>query len=172
MAKTKEDKKKVKAPKPLTDKQVFELADEYATASEKVKKFDALKKKVSFALCTELIRRKTKGITSDNGTTVTLVQAERVVYDPDGLWADLKPKQRREVFEDNINLNALTSEKRKEIVKLLTEDEREEITTHVLVVDKLSTAVQNEVVDAKVVRKHTTIEKNAPYVKISRGDSE
>jgi len=122
----KDDKKKVKAPKPLTDKRIFELAEEYDDAQKSERKFKAVKQKISASLCAEFIRRKTKGLTSKDGTTVTFVQAEHVEYDADGLWGDLKAKQRREVFEDNINLNALPAEKRKEIVKLLSEEEREE----------------------------------------------
>lgn len=166
----KKDQKKVEEPKKLSDKEVFELAEEYLGAHRKQRKFEALKKKISTALTTELARRKTKQLQSANGVTVTFVQGSSVVYDPDGLWEDLKPKQRREVYEENIDLNRLTSEKRKEIRNLLTKEEREEVTTFTLSVDRLSTAVQNNVIDAKVVAKHSHIEKQNPYVKVTAGD--
>lgn len=170
MAKAKKDEKKVPAPKKLSDKELFELAEDYLGAHKKVRKFEALKKKISTALTSELSRRKTKQLQSANGVTVTFVQGSSVVYDPDGLWEDLKPKQRREVFEENIDLNRLPSEKRQEIRKLLSKEEREEVTTFTLSVDRLSTAVQDNVIDAKLVAKHSHIEKQNPYVRISAGD--
>lgn len=157
-----------KAVKRLSDKDIFVLVSVYRDNKAKENTAKAAVKKAQVAITDELLQRKTKSLTASNGTTVTLVQPESVEYDADGLYSDLKPKQRREVFEDNINLNALPKAKRIEILDLLTKDEREEITTHVLVVDKLSSEVQAGNIDAKTVAKHSSIKKSSPYIRIGQ----
>lgn len=166
-------KSKEKKAKALSDKEVFELAVEHEQALAKEKKFKGRKEKIKNILVAELQRRKTKGLTSAaTGTTVTFVQAEKLVYDGEGLWSDLKPVQRREVYEERIDLNALSPEARKAVIEALPKEERKNVTSHVLVVDKLSDAVQAGRIDAKVVAKHSEIQRNAPYISVSLGDGD
>lgn len=169
MADKSKSKKKVKK---LSDKEIIELAIEHERARGKESRFKKAKEKAKEALTAEFIRRGTKGLTSASGTVVTFVQAEKLVYDGDNLYADLKPKQRRAVYEENIDLNALSAEARKRVIAALSAEERKAVTTYVLNVDKLSDEVQAGRIDAKLIAKHSEIKKNAPYVSVSLGDGD
>jgi hypothetical protein len=162
------DSKKVTPLKRISDSQIFKLVEIYVQGKAKENTGKAEAKKAQNAITAELAVRKTKSLTAANGTTVTYVQPEGVEYDSEGLYADLSPKQRREAYEDNINLNALSKASRKRVLDLLTKEERREVTTHVLVVDNLSALVQKGDIPAKLVAKHSSIKKSAPYIRVSR----
>lgn len=165
--------KKVKEVKRISDKEIFKQVEIYVEGKAKENTGKAEAKRAQDAITTELGIRKTKSLTASNGTTVTRVQSEGVEYDSEGLYADLTPKQRREVYEDNINLNALPRAKRKAIIEALTKEERKEVTTHVLDVDNLSAAVQKGDIPAKTVAKHSKIKVGSPYIRVSRqGEAE
>lgn len=165
-----EPKKKVK---PLSDAEVFALAAGYENASKT--EADAKKTKTETAkqIISELFtRRKVSSVESSQFgpfTRITVSQAKHMEYDEDGLWKDMTPAQRREAFDTLVNLNALPTDVRKAVIAALPAIERRKVTTHRLNLDKLSLAVQNKKVPAKLVAKHAEEVKNAPYITISHG---
>lgn len=170
-------KEEVKPPKKLSDAKFFELAEEYVEAHVTEKKMGQTKTDIRNRLVQQfLLYRDSKTLTSrSTGTRVTFSQAEHVEYDPEGIWGALKPKQRREVFDENVNLNALPAETRKAVIEFLKEtvekDELEEVTTRTLNIDKLASAVQAGSIRAKLVAKFAKTVKSAPYVNITPGKS-
>lgn len=99
---------------------------------------------------------------------ITYVQQTGVVYFDD-LWDDLTQSQRREVFDEEVNLNELPSETRKALIKMIPKAERLACTTRKLNPDKVSTAVQNGIIDKAIVQKHSEIKSKAPYTLFTPG---
>jgi hypothetical protein len=156
------------ALKKLSDAELFVLAADYESGKKIENEGKKKASKAQKLITDELIRRKTKALENE-GTKITLVQNESVVYDGDGLWDDLTPKQRRLAFDEDVNLNGLSVETRKKIREIIPKEELAAVTTRRLNVDNLSVAVQEDKIDAKTVAKRASIVKSAPYIRVSHG---
>lgn len=165
-----------KAPKRINEGEIFALAAQFEQGAKDEAAGKKRKADAQGGLVAQLRDvRKVKSIESDKFgpfTRITVVESESVVYDEPGLYGALKPSERQEAFDRNVNLNALSKEARKRVLEVLTKEELAAVTTHVLNVDKLSLAVQNKKIAAKVVAKFATIKKGAAYVRISHGTGE
>lgn len=159
--------------KPLSDAEVFALANSYEHASKAEGEAKKTKAEAAKLIIAELFtRRKVTSVESNNFgpfTRITVSQASHMEYDEDGLWKAMSPSQRREAFDTFVNLNALPSETRKRVIAQLSPTERKAVTTHRLNVERLSLAVQAKKVAAKLVAKFAEEKKNAPYITISHG---
>jgi hypothetical protein len=170
--KTKTEKK----TKPLSEGEIFALAEQYEQAHADAATAEATKKKSKDQLIAELHeRRKVRAVESaeyGRFTRITVVTPESVEYDGPALYKDCTPAQRREAFDRNVNLNALSPDARKRVLAVLTKEELRAVTTNTLNVDRLSAAVQAQKVPAELVAKHSEIKKKAPYISISHGSGD
>lgn len=165
-------KKASKKAMRLNDVQVCALAREFeehraAEGREKKAKEDA-----QSAVVQELWinRKKTKSISrtfDDEVMHVTVVAATRMIYDPEGIYSVLSPKERRLCFERNIDLNALSDSARKAILDSLPKSELERVTTWVLDEDALSEAVQSDKIPAKKIAPFAEERENKPYISVT-----
>lgn len=162
---------------PLEDEEVFELAFQYERAKTEAAEAEKVKKEAQKAITDELIDRGTRAIEGagvTGFTRVTVVQRETLSYDDDAMWSAATPREKRAIFDELLNLNDLPFEVRKKVVAVLKEhkDERKAATTRRLNTQKLSTAVQEEVVSADWVAEFARINQSAPYIVVSHGDGE
>lgn len=158
-------------PKRRSLAEIFALAAQYELAQKseiQAKKDKAAAQKGVIEGVME--QRKLRNLSSDKygrPTNITIVQAEHTVYDDEGLYSALKPSQRRECFDRNVNLNELSAEARRKVLEVLTKDELDAVTTYSLNVERLSLAVQAKKISVKLVAKFSEIKKNAPYISIT-----
>lgn len=158
--------------KRLSDSKLYKLAVE---AKEKQKtKLEATNDegKLNTQIITELLLRdpppKTMGaVVGGNKVNITLTQGTHWEYDTQRIWEILKPKQRTLVFERNIDLNKLPAAKRKEVLALLSEDEKAMVTTFTLNVEALSQAVQDAKIKATTIAPFSEEKKHKPYITVN-----
>lgn len=168
MTKKTEEKK----AKRLSDAKLFALADAYEEAHRAEGTAKKEKSTAGKAIITEMISRKSSAIESKEFggfTRITLVQPSSVEYDDKGIWNALTPTQRREAFDANVNLNALSKEARKRVMEVLTKEERAAVTTHALNTERMAQAVQDGKIEAKIVADNSHIKQIAPSIRISHG---
>ena len=156
----------------LSDDQIFNLAAAYERQAEIEGRAKKEKKTISDSIASELGDRGVKSLTASDGTTVTRVQAENVVIDDKGLWADLKPRQRRKAFRASLTISELPAADQKALMELLRERGLTKNVRWTLDASMLNNAVQNDEIDAEIVSNHSEIVKNAPYIKVSHGTGE
>lgn len=158
-----------KARQKLSDRDIFQKARIYVArkAEEAAAKKEATE--AQQAIVAELVARGVKSMQDTDALKVTLVQSESVVYNSDGIWSALKPKQRRKCFRENINLNALAPDARKRVYEALTREERKAVTSYTLNVDALAVEVQKGNISAAVVSEHSDIKYGSPYIRVSKG---
>lgn len=159
--------------KPLSEAEIFRLASLYEDHAKHAAEAEAAKKDVQKTLCVELLdRRKTSAVESSaygEFTRITAVRNESVVYDEDGLWQELTPKERRKAFDELINLNALPLSVRKEILATLSSEQKRLVSSRKLNTERLAQAVAEDEIDARTVAAHAEIKYSAPYIRISHG---
>lgn len=164
--------KKTKAQR-ISEAEIFAAAHNYEESAKQEAAAKAEKERTKKVIITQLHDlRKIRALESDKYggfTRITVVQNEGIQYDPDGLYRDLSPVQRRLAFDRDINFNALSAETRKKILEVVPKDELKAVTTRRLNVEKLSQAVQDNKIPAKIVAEHSEITKAAPYIRISHG---
>lgn len=150
----------------FTDRELVQLARQAEKAKQKVEKAKqeeaALKKQV----LDEMQLRGTKAIEHD-GTRLTFVQAERVHYDEQSLYGLLTPAQRRMVFNENVDLNALPAKTRKAVMEVVPKSQRLAVTTRSLDVSALSQATQSGSIDVEVANSVSEVVPSAPYYRLS-----
>lgn len=168
MAASRKKKQKVET---LSDRAVFDMVATFEVSKERQKTHEAKWREIQQRIVAELKRRRIKSLSDDTLTKVTLVQPERVVYDSDGLWADLSPARRRSVFDRQVNLSALPREVQADLMKHLTRTQRKQVVSHKLNEDKLAQAVQDGKVAVELVSEHSEIKESAPYISVSRGSA-
>jgi hypothetical protein len=169
----KTNEKAAKKPKRRSLAEIFAMAAQYELATKAEKDAKKTKGEAQKAVIEGVLeQRKLRKISSDKfgpHTNITIVQAEHEEYDADGLYQALTPKQRREAFDRNINLNELDAAARKKVLAVLTPDELDAVTTYSLNLDRLSIAVQDSKIPAKAVAPFAHTVKNAPYISITHG---
>lgn len=156
----------------LSDDAIFNLAVAYERQAELEGRARKEKQGISKRICEELEGRGSKSLTAEDGTTVTRVQAENVIIDEKALYADLRPAQRRKVYRPSLNVSALPTEDQKALLAFLRERGLRNKITWNLDTSALSSEVQAGKIDGEVVAEHTTIVKNAAFVRVSRGTGE
>lgn len=170
-------KKKRTTTKALSEKALFDLAADFESSKERVKKYENDPvvgwRSIQSKIVAELQRRKVKSLTASGSLTkVTLVAPETVVYDDDAIWAELTPAKRRLVFDRQINLSALPKDVQVELLKSLTASQRKKVVSHRLNVDRLAEAVQDGKVPVELVSEHSEIKASSPYISVSHGSAE
>lgn len=168
-------KAKKRITSSLSDRKLFEIASEFENAKSLSKKYEADPeigwRSLQSRIVDELKRRNVKSLVDSALTKITLVAPESVVYDEEGMWADLTPARRRAVFDRQINLALLPKDVQEALLDHLTPAQRKRVVSHRLSVDRLSDAVQEGKIPASFVAKHSEIKESAAYVKVSRGEA-
>lgn len=165
---------KEKAPKGLSDTQIFALASEIKvhkkTEAEAKRRWKQIQDNV---LVPEFIRRKIKNLGRE-GLMVTLVEPSSTTYDGPGIRAckAIKMSVKRRIFREWLNLSALTPNDRGAIMEILARipvRERKGAMSIELDVDALSAEVQAGNIDPEVLDEFTTIKESGKYLNVSLG---
>lgn len=151
----------------LTDDEVFSLAATYENVVERAGALIQEKKTISESICSELERRGSASLVSDDGLVVTRAQAENVVIDEKALYGDLRPAMRRKVYRPSVQIASLPDEDQKALLMFLKDRGLMKKVNWFLDANALSSAVQAGKIDGELVAAHTEVVKNAPYVRVS-----
>jgi hypothetical protein len=150
----------------LTDRELIQKVREAEKAKTAATKAAALEAALKGEVIAEMQLRGTRAIEHD-GTRVTLVAPERVSYDEPGLFSILTPAQRRRVFIENIDLNALPAATRKKIIEVVPKRQRADVTTRSLDLTALSLATQAGEIDQEMVASVSEVVPSKPYYRTS-----
>lgn len=161
--------KKQREPIP-TNEEIAEGARREKRLEAKVKKYQD-EYQTARAWVTDAMRRAGTRLVEVGGVRVVYTQQEPVEYDEAGLHHDLTPKQRREVFDESLEISRLSAKERKALHEAMlahmTKAQLRRATTFSLNKRKLSQAVQGGKVPLDIVNKHSTVTKRAPYTTIT-----
>lgn len=150
----------------LTDRELIQLAQKAEAAKAKVAAAKKAEEDLKRQVIEEMQTRGTRAI-EHGGVRVTLVQAERVHYDEPSLFGLLSHSQRRAVFVEALDLNALPDATRKKLIAAVPKSQRADATTRSLDVQALSQAVQTGIIDPEVASSVSEVVPSAPYFRLS-----
>lgn len=167
---------KKKTTEALSDRQLFELAAEFENAKTLAKKYESDPvvgwRNIQSRIVAAMSRRKVKSLVDSSLTKITLVAPTTVVYDEEGMWADLPASKRKAIFDRQINLALLPADVQAALLEHLTPAQRKRVVSHRLNVDRLADAVQEGKVEPEWVAEHSEIKESSAYIKVSRGEAE
>lgn len=154
-------------PATMPDAELAHLAARYDRARRRERAMKRLAEQHQAAILADLEAGRDK-TTVVGGWQITRVQSRTPEWDEDGLRPALKPAQRTQLFDQTLDLNALSVETRARLAGMLTAAERREATrwtfNHVLAE---ATAAAGKLA-AAVVEKYRSVKLGAAYVKITR----
>lgn len=107
----------------------------------------------------------------DAGLKVTVTQKETEVWDPDGVWGALTPRERPLAFDREYDFSALTPERRAELHKAmiasLSPAEKRMCVRNRLNVSRMSQAVQADKIDAEKIAPFMEVKYANPYITVT-----
>lgn len=149
-------------PELLRDSQRFEQA----------KRVEGLAKRVAqesqSLIIGELEQRRVRRVQLED-TLISVVQETATHYDAPGLFKDLNGAQRRRVFREEINLNALPEEWRAKVIAGLPKSVRFAVTRHVLDDAALERELAARSIRPERATRHLRTSSKKPYIRISHG---
>lgn len=154
-------------PRRLTDKRLLELATKFARLAGLRKRCERERGEAQEQLLAQLELRGARTLSLGDTTITRAQQDPTVTFDQDALWADLQPAQRRVVFDDTYDLNALPAEIRARFVASLGGAEKKAITRRVLNAEALLAEVASHRIPAAIVDSRRTVTEKAPYIVVT-----
>lgn len=151
----------------LTDLEVTRLASRFRRAQLLKKRCERVQGESQAELLAELELRGVPHLRIGD-TAITRAQGPpSVSYDAEALWKELKPRDRRGLVVETLDLNALPAELRARIEAMLTPSERAGVTIRTVDAKALDAAVASGRVPEDLVRRIRSVKAKAPYVVVT-----